>query len=369
MNKIILMATFAIAVGAAFSQVPDVAKIKSDAEGGNAMAQAQYAQILQIGNGVEKNEAEAAKWYQKAADAGNDYAQANLGVFYQTGGCGVQKDLQKAKEMYEKSAAQGNAYAQYCLARLYEDGTGVKKDAQKASEWYGKAAKGGMAAAQSVYAFRLAAGDGVALNLTEALVWCEKAASADDAMGKKLLPNIKKLKENSEKTPKSLLGIEFGKTIEIVTGDNRPSKLADGSGVEASVKPKKPFRKFTGVNYNGRIYVTASVTSHTVYRFKWESEDFTKDTKEEEAVEEIKKTCEVMAKKFGADFREIPIKESDKWTIWDRKYGAFFGVLKVELKLDARKITMTATHDLLEYKAKKEVEALKDAQGDGADAL
>ncbi|MBQ3341859.1 MAG: sel1 repeat family protein [Kiritimatiellae bacterium] len=343
--------------------------IKQKAESGDAMAQAQYAQMLQSGQGVDKNEAEALKWYQKAAEAGNSYAQANMGVFCQAGSCGMTKDLAKAAEWYEKAAKQGNAYAQCYLARLYENGNGVDKNIKKAAELYGKAAKGGMPTAQFVYALKLSQGEGVDRNVDEALKWAEKAVAAGEGNASKLVDMLKKIKKTEDETPKSLLGIEFGKTVEEVANIDKASRMQDGGAVEGYVDPKKPFRKFTGKNAFGRINLFGSITTHRVFRFKWESEDFSKETQEEEAVSEFKKTCDVIAKKFGGKFHDVIIKDSDKFTIWDRKAFASFGFLKVEMFLEARKMTMTVTNTMLESQAKEEVEALRAAEGDGSDVL
>ena len=359
-----------MAVACAQSQsVPSAGEIRQKAEAGDDMAQTQYAQMLQTGQGVEKNEAEALKWYRKSAEAGNAYAQANMGVFCQTGGCGMKRDLAKAAEWYGKAAAQGNAYAQFYLSCLYEDGNGVEKDAAKALELLACAAKGGMPNAQVKYALCLAQGSGVERNLEEAITWAEKAAAAGNPDAKKMVATFKALKEMDDKTPKSLLGIEFGKTVEDVAHINKASRTTDGGSVDAYVTPKKAFRKYTGKSYNGRIQIWGAITSHRIFRFKWESDDFSKETPEDEAVAEFNKTCEVIAKKFGSEFREVPIKESDKWTIWDRKAVATFGNLKVEMFLSCRKMTMTVTNGILEYQAKQEVEKLKEAEGDGSDAL
>ena len=348
--------------------VPPVDSIKQKAEAGDAMAQAQYASMLQFGQGVEKNETEAVKWYQKAAEAGSAYAQANMGVFCQTGGGGMAKDIAKAAEWFEKAAKQGNAHAQFYLACLYENGNGVEKNINKATELYGKAAQGGMHQAQVAYAMRLSMGDGIDMNLDEALKWAEKAAASGDGRAGKLVQLLKEMKKEWDKTPKTLLGIEFGKTAEAVANIDKASRTADGSSVEAYVDPRKPFRKFTGKNGFGRINIFGTISTHKVFRFKWRSEDFSKETTEEEAVSEFKKTCDVIAKKFGSEFHDVPIKGSG-CTIWDRKAAATFGFLKVEMFLQCRDMTMTVTHTMLESQAKEEVDALKAAAGDGSDAL
>ena len=190
-------ACFAIAVFAQGQNVMSSDETKRKAEAGDAMAQVQYAQMLYMGQGMEKNEAEALKWYLKSAESGNHYAQANLGLFFQTGGCGVKEDIAKAIEWYGKAAKQGNTHAQFYLARLYEDGNGVEKDIMKAVELYGKAAKGGMATAQFVYAMMLTKGEGVDRNIDEALTWAEKAEVAGEGRASKLVELLKKLKDSN----------------------------------------------------------------------------------------------------------------------------------------------------------------------------
>jgi len=65
---------------------------------------------LDRGAGVGRNRTEAARWYQKAADAGNADAQFALGNLY-TKGDGVPKSEPEAIKWYQKAAAQGHAKA------------------------------------------------------------------------------------------------------------------------------------------------------------------------------------------------------------------------------------------------------------------
>lgn len=356
-NYISALAGAIVLAGSAFAQEPDVNKIKTDAESGNAVAQAQYAQMLQTGNGVEKNEAEAAKWYQKAADAGNDYAQVNLGVFYQTGGCGMQKDIVKAVEWYEKASAQGNAYAQYYLARLYENGVGVKKDMKKAVELYGKAANGGMANAMFTYALKLGLGDGVDANVEEALKWAEKAVTSGEKRAPKLVSSLKEMKAFLDKTPKSLLGVEFGVKIEEwkARSNYNVEKSDDGMSTRIIAKPSKTFRRFSPSN---SLYISGTITSHKVYKFYWPSETFEGDSAQEDMKKEAVKACEVIAKKFGGEFKQN-----------DGSYEVTVGYLKVVIKTGLYDMNMTVTNTLLEDLAQREYKALKEAEGDGSDAL
>ena len=62
----------------------------------------------------------------------------NLGVRYENGK-GVLKDDKQAVKWYQKAADQGNASAQYNLGAMYADSTVVLKDLSKAKYWIKKA--------------------------------------------------------------------------------------------------------------------------------------------------------------------------------------------------------------------------------------
>ena len=89
--------------------------------------------------GVEKNEAEAVKWFRQAADQGLAMAQYSLGCCYGNGE-GVEKDEAESVKWYRKAAEQGNADAQYNLGCCYDNGHGVEKDQVEAYAFYNLAA-------------------------------------------------------------------------------------------------------------------------------------------------------------------------------------------------------------------------------------
>jgi TPR repeat protein len=84
-------------------------------EGQDSFAMFFLAACYDTGTGVEKNPAQAVKWYREAADQGLAAAQNNLGVMYEQG-TGVEKDPAQAVSWFRKAAAQGNADAQKHLA-------------------------------------------------------------------------------------------------------------------------------------------------------------------------------------------------------------------------------------------------------------
>ncbi|MGE5088753.1 MAG: tetratricopeptide repeat protein, partial [Candidatus Levyibacteriota bacterium] len=62
---------------------------------GNAAAQYNVGASYAAGIGVDKSDADAAKWFRRAADQGMPFAQLNLGLLYAAGN-GVPKDSVEA---------------------------------------------------------------------------------------------------------------------------------------------------------------------------------------------------------------------------------------------------------------------------------
>ena len=154
--------------------------IKPLVEQGYAAAQNGFGICYQYGQGVEKNEVEAVKWYRKAAEQKYAIAQYNLGVCYENG-TGVEKNEVEAVKWYRKAAEQGYAKAQYNLGVCYDDGTGVEKNEVEAVKWYRKAAEQGYASAQYCLGACYLIENGVKKNEVEAVKWFRKAAEQGDA--------------------------------------------------------------------------------------------------------------------------------------------------------------------------------------------
>ncbi|TAL27385.1 MAG: sel1 repeat family protein [Alphaproteobacteria bacterium] len=133
----------------------DFPNLKMQAEQGTIDAQNRVGDLYftgRLGNldgtGIERNTAEAAKWYRKAAEQGNPRAQYMLGRFY-SDGRSLPSNLQQAKMWFRKAAEQGYAKAQFCLGAIYDrDGDDIERGEAKA--WLRKAAKQGNHDAQHV---------------------------------------------------------------------------------------------------------------------------------------------------------------------------------------------------------------------------
>jgi len=132
------------------------------------------------GKGVAVNFDEAARWYDRAAQAGVVPAVFRLGTFYEKG-LSVKKDADIARRYYLQAAERGNAKAMHNLAVLYADGNGKGADYREASQWFRKAAEHGVADSQFNLGILYARGIGVEQNLAESFKWFSLAAAQGDA--------------------------------------------------------------------------------------------------------------------------------------------------------------------------------------------
>src|SRR5438045_2798451 len=104
------------------------------------------------------------------AEAGDAESEVELGLRYDKGE-GVAKDQAEAVKWYRKAAEQNYAKAQYNLADCFDTGEGVAKDQVEAVKWYRKAAEQNYATAQENLGVCYVSGEGVAENLVEAYKW------------------------------------------------------------------------------------------------------------------------------------------------------------------------------------------------------
>jgi localization factor PodJL len=132
------------------------------------------------GKGVAPNLDEAAKWYDRAAQAGVIPAVFRLGTLYEKG-LSVKKDVDIARRYYLQAADRGNAKAMHNLAVLDADGGGNGANYKNASQWFRKAADRGVADSQFNLGILYARGIGVEQNLAESFKWFSLAAAQGDA--------------------------------------------------------------------------------------------------------------------------------------------------------------------------------------------
>ncbi|MFO1435616.1 MAG: tetratricopeptide repeat protein [Gammaproteobacteria bacterium] len=146
-------------------------RLQKQAEENDVDTQFDLAGICAVGNGIDKDEAMARKWYERAAKSGNARARYNLAVLSIAAG-----DAATAARWYEKAAAQQHAAAAFNLALLYLNGNGVAKDAARAVQLLQQAAKAGTQSARYQLALLYSDGKLVARDAAQAQRWFEAAA-------------------------------------------------------------------------------------------------------------------------------------------------------------------------------------------------
>jgi hypothetical protein len=84
----------------------------------------------------------AVNWWRRAANLGDKFAMANMGVMYEAGR-GVPLDYSEAMRWYLQADTQagGHSGAEKNIAQMYESGNGVPPNLAEARRWYERAAE------------------------------------------------------------------------------------------------------------------------------------------------------------------------------------------------------------------------------------
>lgn len=114
---------------------------------GDPAAETLVAEILSRGLGMPVNGAEAAKWYQRAAEQGVSEAQFQYALILLDGRF-AKKDDKEAQALLQASAEAGNPLAQFNLAQLLVQREPGENGLAKAVSYYEKASDSGLADAQ-----------------------------------------------------------------------------------------------------------------------------------------------------------------------------------------------------------------------------
>ncbi|KAF9168383.1 hypothetical protein DFQ26_009006 [Actinomortierella ambigua] len=176
------------------------------ADQGNADAQYQLGELLNLGRVAGRSHIGAIPWYFKAANQGHASAQTALGWAYQYGR-GVEVNEIESDYWYLKAAMQGHTKAhrilagqnrrrvesisrcrlaaeqgskndQFSLGLMHMHGRGMEQDNLKAVQWFRKAAEQGHIDAQFNLGMMLKeGGQGIEENDEEAAAWLQKSAT------------------------------------------------------------------------------------------------------------------------------------------------------------------------------------------------
>ena len=172
---------------AANRQTPEaIAAWRKAADKGSTSAMVELGVLYGTSAGVAKDEAQARKLFERAAQAGNPRGVSNLAAL---GGGGAAADPARSRELLAK-AAETNPEAQYQLGMMLAEGTGGEKDDVRARALFEKAAaQNHPGALERMGAFALE-GRGGAKDKDAAKAYYARAAALGDENAKAALKRL-----------------------------------------------------------------------------------------------------------------------------------------------------------------------------------
>jgi uncharacterized protein len=172
---------------AANRQIPEaIAAWRKAVDKGSTSAMVELGVLYGTGAGVARDEAQARKLFERAAEAGNPRGVSNLAAL---GGGGASSDPARARELLAK-AAETNAEAQYQLGLMMADGTGGAKDDATARHLFEKAAAQNHAGALERMGAFTQEGRGGPKDSSAAKAFYERAAALGDEDARKALKRM-----------------------------------------------------------------------------------------------------------------------------------------------------------------------------------
>jgi TPR repeat protein len=165
-----------------------VAAYRKAADKGSSAAMVALGRLLATGSGVPKDEAQARKLFERAAQAGNARAAADLMALANSSG--TPTDPAEARALLTKAAEANSAEAQYQLGIMYAEGTGGPKDDVAARALFEKAAAQGHAEALDWMGAFALGGRGGPQDTSAAKAYYEKAAALGNEDAKAALKRM-----------------------------------------------------------------------------------------------------------------------------------------------------------------------------------
>ena len=169
---------------AANRQLPEaMSAYRKAADKGSTSAMVELGVLLGTGSGVPKDQAEARKLFERAAEGGNPRGITNLAAL----SGGAPSDPVKARALLSRAAETNSAEAQYQLGLMTADGIGGPKDDVAARALFEKAAAQGHAGALERMGAFAQSGRGGPEDKSAAKAYYEKAAALGNEEAKAAL--------------------------------------------------------------------------------------------------------------------------------------------------------------------------------------
>jgi len=164
-----------------------IAAWRKAADKGSTSAMVELGVLYGTGAGVARDEGQARKLFERAAQAGNPRGVTNLAAL---GGAGASSDPAQSRELLAK-AAETNAEAQYRLGLMLADGIGGAKDDVGARSLFEKAAAQNHAGALERMGAFTQEGRGGPKDSSAAKAYYERAAALGDEDARKALERLR----------------------------------------------------------------------------------------------------------------------------------------------------------------------------------
>lgn len=180
---------------------------------------------------------------------------------------------------YHKAAEQGDAYAQANLGVCYSNGHGVAQNYAEALKWYRKAAEQGHAGAQKNIGYQYEYGQGVAQSYTEAVKWYQLAANQGDSDAQKKLSNLQqKMAQNNK--PKQNTNKSTSNKSSSKTNSSRKKNVSYGPPQEHQmyISDNKIITHISFVysfnKHRANIFFYDDHSIHTHYEYDYDDSDY-----------------------------------------------------------------------------------------------
>jgi uncharacterized protein len=152
--------------------------VRCAAEFGLPAAQVRLGRMLLEGQGLERDDPQALRWFVRAAERRDAEAMNMVGRCHELG-WGTLIDFEIAAYWYCLSADRGHPWGQYNFANMLFDGRGIAMDHTEALGWYERAARQGHARAMNLLARCYEEGWGGPKDPDQAFHWYRRSAEGD----------------------------------------------------------------------------------------------------------------------------------------------------------------------------------------------
>jgi TPR repeat protein len=245
------------------------------AKNGDAAAQTLVAEILSRGLGVPLNAAEAAKWYQRAAEQGVPEAQFQYALMLLDGRY-VKKDEKEAHALMQAAAEAGNPLAQFNFAQLLVSEDPSDAGLARAVPYYERAAGTGLADAQYAMAQIYANGAG--------------GQKKDDVRARRLLALSARQNYDTAQIDLGQWMIDGrGGERDLKAGFNWTKIAADGGNVAAQNRLAKLYMGGIGVEPDSILAAAWYVVARRAGLIDEEMEDFLRGLTDDEMKQALQK--------------------------------------------------------------------------------